>query len=125
MLADSDLSTPSQSLFSITKTCLFKYTDKFTHKNENFQIKKNHTSAQNRDCGYSQSLFLSRNKNNNEYPVNHSYTQLKVGFKGVKIIQGCFHNGVYKEMFIESNEHNHKSKSKGNLFGPDWLVSKI
>ena len=58
---------------------------KFYHqKNENVQIKKNdifHISAQNIDCGYSlepprrggsneypQSLFLSRNKENNIYP---------------------------------------------------------
>ena len=56
-------------------------------KNENFQIKKKIDifliSAQNIDCGYSlepprrQSMFLSRNMENNIY--------IKVGFKGVKI----------------------------------------
>ena len=59
-------------------------------KNENFQIKNPdifHTSAQNIDCGYSlepprrcgsneypQSMFMSRNKKNNVYPVNPSFT---------------------------------------------------
>ena len=45
--------TPFQKRLGITKTCLFnKYT-------ENFQIKKSdiHISAQNIDCGYSQSVF--------------------------------------------------------------------
>ena len=87
----------------ITKTCLFKYTEKFTtKKNENFQIKKSdvfHISAQNIDRGYSlkpprrggcneyqQSMFLSRNKENNEYPCKPQFYSIKVGFKGVKII---------------------------------------
>ena len=59
-------------------------------KIENFQIKKSdifHISVQNIDCGYSleppqqessnvypQSMFLSRNKKNNVYPVNPSFT---------------------------------------------------
>ena len=37
----------------ITKTCLFKYTEKFTTKNENVQIKNSdifHISAQNINC---------------------------------------------------------------------------
>ena len=62
----------------MTKTCLFKYTENFTTKNETFQIKNSdifHISAQNIDCGYSlepprwgssneypQYMFLSRNK---------------------------------------------------------------
>ena len=57
---------------------------------ENFQIKKTdifHISTQSIDCGYSlepprrggsneypQSVTLSRNKNNNLYPVNQSFT---------------------------------------------------
>ena len=57
-------------------------------KNENFQTKNSdnfNISAQNIDCGYSlepphrggsneypQSMFLSRNKKNNVYPVNPS-----------------------------------------------------
>ena len=76
---------------------------KFYHqKNENFQIKHSdifHISAQNIDCGYSlepprrggsneypQSMFLSRNKENNVYPCKPQFYYIKVGFKGVKII---------------------------------------
>ena len=56
-------------------------------------------SAQNIDCGYSlepprrggsneypQSIFLSRNKKNNVYPCKPQFYYIKVGFKGVKII---------------------------------------
>ena len=49
------------------------------------------------DCWYSlepprrpQSLFLSRNKKNNVYPCKSQFYYIKVGFKGVKIIQACF-----------------------------------
>ena len=80
-------------------------------KNENFQMKKSsifYISAQNIDCGYllelprqggsneyPQSMFLSRNKKNNVYPVNHSFTVLKVGFKGVKTILACFRDALF------------------------------
>ena len=69
---------PSLSAYIITKTCLFKYTEIFPPKNENFQIRISdifHISTQNVDCGYSlepplrggsneypQSMFLSRKK---------------------------------------------------------------
>ena len=56
-------------------------------------------SAQNIDCGYlleqpqrggsneyPQSMFLSRNKKNNEYPYDLQFYCIKVGFKGVKTI---------------------------------------
>ena len=71
-------------------------------KNENFQIKHSdifNVSAQNIDCGYSlepphrggsneypQSMFLSRNKENNVYPCKPQFYYIKVGFEGVKII---------------------------------------
>ena len=71
-----------------------------------FQIKNSdifHISAQNIDCGYSlephrrggsneypQSMFLSRNNKNNVYPCKHQFYYIKVGFKGVKIIQVGF-----------------------------------
>ena len=58
-----------------------------------------HISAQNIDYGYSlelphwggskeypQSMFLSRNKENNAYPCKPQFYYIKVGFKGVKII---------------------------------------
>ena len=52
----------------ITKTRLFKYTENFTTKNENFQIKNSdifHISAQNIDCGFS--LEPPRRGDSNEY----------------------------------------------------------
>ena len=58
-----------------------------------------HISAQNIDCGYTlepprrggyneypQSMFLSRNKTNNVYPSKPQFYNIKVVFKGVKII---------------------------------------
>ena len=88
---------------NMTKTRLFKYTENFTTKNENFKIKYSdifHISAQNIGCGYSlephrwggsneypQSMSLSRNKKNNVYLCKPQFYYLKVGFKGgVKII---------------------------------------
>ena len=71
-------------------------------KNENFQMKNSdnfHISAQNIDCEcslepprrggsneYPQSMVLSRDKKNNEYPCKPQFYYIKVGFKGVKII---------------------------------------
>ena len=88
------------------KTCLYKCTENFTTKNENFQIKNSDIfpiSAQNIDCGYSlepprrggsneyqQSMFLIRNKKNNVYPFKPQFYYIKVGFKGIKIIKVCF-----------------------------------
>ena len=79
----------------ITKTSLFKYTENFTTKKWNFQIKNSDTfyiTAQNIDCGYSlepprqggsneypQSMFLSRNKNNIVYPCKPQFYSIKVG----------------------------------------------
>ena len=81
------------------KTCLCKYTENFTTKNENFQIKDSGIfpiPAQNIDCGYSlepprrvgsnvypQSMFLNRNNKNNVYPGKPECYYIKVGFKGV------------------------------------------
>ena len=58
-----------------------------------------HISSQNIDCGYSlepprqggsneypQSMFLSRNKENNVYPCKPQFYYIKVGFKGVQIL---------------------------------------
>ena len=57
-----------------------------------------HISAQNIDCGYlleppqragsneyPQSMFLSRNKDNNIYPWKPQFYYIKVGFTGDKI----------------------------------------
>ena len=90
--------------FDITKTRLFKYIDNFTSKNWKISDKIKISDifqifAQNIDCGYSleppwrggsneypQSMFLSRNKENNIYPCKPQFYFIKVGFKGVKII---------------------------------------
>ena len=39
-------------------------------------------------------MFLSRNKKNNVYPCKPQFYYIKVGFKGVKIIQVCFRDGL-------------------------------
>ena len=88
------------------KTCLFKYTEKFTTKKWKFSDKYSdifHISAQNLDCGcslepphqggsseYSQSMFLSRNKTSNVYPCKPKFYHIKVWFKGVNIILARF-----------------------------------
>ena len=56
---------------------------------ENFQIKISdifYISAQNIDCGYSQSMFLSRNMKNNVYPCKPQFYYIKGGLKGVNIL---------------------------------------
>ena len=72
---------------------------KFSNKNSDIF----HISAQNIVYGYSlepprrggsneypQSMVLSRNPKNNVYPCKPQFYYIKVGFKGVKIIQVCF-----------------------------------
>ena len=88
------------------KTGILKYIENFTTKNWMFSDKKSdnfHISAQNIDCGYSlepprwggsneypQSTLLSRNKKNNVYPWKLQFYNIKVGFKGIKIVLACF-----------------------------------
>ena len=38
-------------------------------------------------------MVLSRNKKNNVYPCKLQFYYIKVGFKGVNIIQECFRDG--------------------------------
>ena len=73
---------------------------------ERFQIKILiffHISAQNIDCGYKlepprrggsngkpQSMFLSRNKKNNEYPYKPLFHNITVGFKGSNLCRFIF-----------------------------------
>ena len=75
----------SVSFYYITKTRLFKYIENFTSKNWKFSDKNFdifHNSAQNIDFGYllelshqgssneyPQSMFSSKNKKNNVYPM--------------------------------------------------------
>ena len=62
-----------------------------------------HISAQNIDCGYSlepprrggskeypQSMFLNRNKKNNEYPSKPQFYYIKVEFRGSKLYRHVF-----------------------------------
>ena len=39
-------------------------------------------------------MFSSRNKKNNVYPCKPQFYYIKVGFKGVKIIQICFRDEI-------------------------------
>ena len=91
----------------ITKTRLFKYTENFTSKNSNFQIKNSdifHISAHIINCGHPlepplrggsnespQSMFLSRKKRkNNAYLCKPQFYCIKVGLKGVKLYRHVF-----------------------------------
>ena len=58
-------------------------------------------------------FFFSKNKKNNVYPCKPQfYYIIKVGFKGVKIIQGCFCDfgdakiAFYMDATIASNDHS-------------------
>ena len=78
----------------IMKTRLFKYIEKFTTKNENFQMKNScsfHISAQNIDGGAVLTsthylCFWAEIRKNNVYPYKPQFYCIKVGFKGVKTI---------------------------------------
>ena len=98
------------SLDTITKTRLFKYIENFTAKNWKYSEKNSDIfllSAHNIDCGHSlepprrggsnecpQSLFLNRNKTNNVYSCKPQFYYIKLGFKGVNIIQACFRDAT-------------------------------
>ena len=99
----------------ITKTCLLKYTEFFTTKKWKLSDNKKfwyiyfcskhcgYLLEPHRRCGsnkYSQSMFLSRNKTNNAYPCKPQFYYIKVGFKGVKIIQACFRNRMKRCIFV-------------------------
>ena len=85
-----------ENVTSIMKTRLFKYIENFTSKNWKFSDKKQ--KKQNKKTlrffiflrgdsnEYPQSMFLSRNKNNNVYPCKPQFYYIKVWFKGVKNI---------------------------------------
>ena len=94
--------------FIITKTRLFKYTENFTTKKWKFLDKKfwyfSYFCTKHRlwyaleppqrgdSNAYPHSIFLSRNKKNNVYPCKPQFYYIKMGFKGVKIIQAYFHD---------------------------------
>ena len=89
-------------MYAITKTSLFKYTEKFTTKKWKFSDKSFdifHISAQNIDCGYSlepprrggsnkytQSVFWAEIRKIMYTPCKPQFYYIKVGFKGVNII---------------------------------------
>ena len=68
---------------AITKTRLFKYIENFTNKAWKFSDKNMiffYISTQNIDCRYSsEPPCRGRNKKNNVYPVNPSFTIKKSG----------------------------------------------
>ena len=45
-------------------------------------------------------MILSRNKKNNVYPCKPQFNYIKVRFKGVKIIQACFRDGISNEVSL-------------------------
>ena len=49
-------------------------------------------------------MFLSRNKKNNVYPCKPQFSYIKVGFKGVKIIQVCFRDVSGTKAYTEEEE---------------------
>ena len=107
--------------WSITKTSLFKYTEKFTTNKWKFSDKNSdifHISAQNIDCGYSlepprrggsneypQSMFLADMRPIMYTPVNPSFTIQKWGFRG---------STLYRHVFVMT-EH----------FDISWMFSLI
>ena len=91
----------------ITITYLFKYTENFTTKNWIFSDKKYliffsyfcskqrlwvlvRTPRWGGSNEYPQSMFLSRNKKINVYPLNPSFTILKWGLRGSKLYRYVF-----------------------------------
>ena len=70
-------------------------------------------------------MFLSRNKKNNVYPCKPQFYCIKVGFKGVNIIQVCFRDGL----FMSSAEYSCKLFKpffciKANSVDPDQTASR-
>ena len=94
-------SLPEAPKEGITKTCLLKYIENFTTKKGKLSDKKfwyfSYFCSKHRlwvlvktAYEYPQSMFLSRNNKNNVFPCKPQFYHIKVGFKGVKIIQVCF-----------------------------------
>ena len=90
--------------YPIMKTRLFQYIEHFTTNYWKFSnIKFSYISyfCSNMDCGYSLEppMFWAKKRKNNKYPCNPPFYSIKVGFKGVKIIQGCFRD-VLRSSFL-------------------------
>ena len=65
----------------------------FQQKYEKYQNILSENLSFERFNEYPQSMFLSRNYINNVYPCKPQFYYIKVGFKGVLIIQVCFPDG--------------------------------
>ena len=131
---------------SITKTCLFKYTENFTIKKWKFSDKnsdKFHISAQNIHCWYSlepprrggsneypQSMFLSRNKKNNVYHYKPQYyCKKKWGLRGSNLYRHVFvmqkEENVWKKLWIKkchiwnNRRRNNEDLQQRNRLGTD------
>ena len=52
-------------------------------------------------------MFLNRNKKNNVYPCKPQFYHIKVGYKGVIIIQVCFRDdkGLWIMYILAGQEH--------------------
>ena len=62
-------------------------------------------------------MFLSRNKKNNVYPCKPQFYYIKVGFKGVNIIQVCF-----RDVHVYDQRTNiHKVQSVSELLANKML----
>ena len=104
----------SHRLKHITKTRLFKYIENFTSKNWFYLHKKKlwHFSyfcskqrlwvlvrtaseAVLTSTQKSMGFFFQKNKKNNVYPCQPQFYYIKVGLKGVKIIQARFRDEFY------------------------------
>ena len=82
------------SLGSITKTCLFKYTEVFTTKNEKIQVKSSDifliSVQKHRLWVLVRTASTSRNKKNNVYPCKPQFYYIKVEFTGSKLFRHVF-----------------------------------
>ena len=56
-------------------------------------------------------MFLSRNKKNNVYPRKPTFYNIKMGFKGVKIIQACYRD-EYVSFYLKTLS---KKKNAGKI----------
>ena len=100
LMIDLDLVYVAEAHYENTPIQIYR---KFYHRKWKFSDKKNsdifHISAQIIDCGYSleqprrggsneypQSMSWAEIRKNNAYPCKPQFYNIKVGFKGVKII---------------------------------------
>ena len=100
----------------MTKTSLFKYTENFTTKKKwKFSDKKSdifHISAKNISklgeavlTSTHNLCFWAEIKTIMYIPVYSSFTILKFGYKGVKLIQACFRDGTTISKQLEISLH--------------------